>query len=72
MIQLSRTFLTPPRHRDLAGWLPIDLRATLHEAQRLLEEDHVEAAYVRRVIAPGSVRVFGVLTRSNIGAAYRL
>lgn len=50
---------------------PIDLRATLQEAHRLFSENQIEAAYVQRIVAPGVVRVLGILTRGSIEPAYR-
>lgn len=51
---------------------PIDLQASLHEALERLEKTKAEALYVERSIAPGIRKIYGVLTRERIDAAYKL
>ncbi len=58
----------PGHRRQLASIHP---QATLQEGLRILEESGAEALCVERPIAPMVTRLFGVLTRSQVEAAYR-
>jgi H+/Cl- antiporter ClcA len=49
----------------------IFLEATLQQALDVLEETHAEAVFIRRPTAPGIYKIYGVLTREQIEAAYR-
>ena len=49
----------------------VPLQATLQEAQEQLQQEGVEALFVRRMTAPGIFRVYGVLTAQTIRSAYR-
>jgi len=51
---------------------PIDLQATLQEADQVLEVTGSEALYVCRPSAHGIERVYGVLMRADIERNYRL
>ncbi|HDP89068.1 MAG TPA: chloride channel protein [Thioalkalivibrio sp.] len=59
----------PAERRQVAG---IYREADMEQARHQLVESHVEALYVERHIAPGIARIFGVLTREQVEAAYRL
>jgi len=59
----------PAERREVA---PIFREADMEQAHRELTQAHVEALYVERLIAPGITRIYGVLTREQIEAAYRL
>jgi len=50
----------------------IHLQATLQEAMDKLQQSGAEAIYVEQPTAPGSRRIRGILTRSQIESAYRL
>jgi hypothetical protein len=50
---------------------PVDLNATLHEAIEIIDNNQAEALYVHRMNAPAIYKVYGVLTRERIEAAYR-
>lgn len=52
--------------------VPIDLQANLQEAVERLDASGAEAVFVTRTIAPGVTRVYGIATRDDLGAAYRL
>ncbi|MEW7980417.1 MAG: chloride channel protein [Candidatus Sedimenticola endophacoides] len=58
----------PARRYQLAG---VELRATLQEALEALRASGAEALYVKRMTAPGIIRIYGVLTREQIESAYR-
>lgn len=49
----------------------IHREATLQEALESMRRGQHEALYVRRMTAPGIYRIYGVLTREKIEAAYR-
>ena len=51
--------------------IAIDLNATLQEARETLDNHQAEALYVHRMNAPAIYKVYGVLTREQIEAAYR-
>ncbi|MDX2504385.1 MAG: chloride channel protein [Gammaproteobacteria bacterium] len=50
----------------------IHLQATLEEALNELDSHNLDALYVERMIAPGILHVYGVITRSQIESSYRL
>ena len=50
---------------------PIDIQASLHEAQKKMVETGAEALYVVSQTVPGIPRVYGVLTREDIESGYR-
>jgi hypothetical protein len=50
---------------------PIDIQASLHEAQEKMTETGAEALYVVSQTVPGIPRVYGVLTREDIESGYR-
>lgn len=58
----------PADRRDVA---PIALEATLQEALERLRGTEAEVLYVTRPAAPGILRVYGVLTESDIEKSYR-
>lgn len=49
---------------------PVLLSATLHEALETMNKAGVDAAYVRRMSAPGIYRVFGLIHRQDIERYY--
>jgi len=57
----------PGKRQPLASIHP---QATLHEARQLLQREQIDALCVERPIAPLATRIFGVLTRADIEAAY--
>lgn len=56
---------------DRRSCIGVPLEATLQEGLERLTASGAEALYVVRPAAPGIPRVFGVLTREDIEAAYR-
>jgi hypothetical protein len=58
----------PANRLELA---PIHLQATLQEALDMMQSRAAEALYVQRIIAPGIMHIYGVLTRERIESAYR-
>ena len=52
--------------------LPIFREADLEQAREALQSGKGEALYVERTIAPGIKRIYGILTREQIEAAYRV
>ena len=50
---------------------PIDIQASLHEAQEKMAESGAEALYVVSQTVPGIPRVYGVLTKEDIESGYR-
>ncbi|MBF0256012.1 MAG: chloride channel protein, partial [Gammaproteobacteria bacterium] len=58
----------PARREQLVG---VDVNASLQEAWELLQDSGVDALYVKRNLANGGQRVYGVLTRERIKSAYR-
>jgi H+/Cl- antiporter ClcA len=59
----------PASRRDVHK---IGLHASLAEAAKILNEQHVETLYVSRFIAPGIEHVYGILTKEMIEAHYQL
>lgn len=57
-----------PAPRD--NLTPVLLSATLHEALDAMNKAGVDAAYVRRMSAPGIYRVFGLIQREDIERYY--
>jgi hypothetical protein len=51
---------------------PIDMRATLHEAEELIAASGAEALYVTSRTVPGIERVYGVLRPDDIVRSYRV
>ncbi len=58
----------PADRRDVA---PVALEATLQEALERVRGTEAEVLYVTRPAAPGIIRVYGVLTESDIERSYR-
>jgi len=50
---------------------PVDIQASLQEAQEEMHRHGAEALYVIRTTVPGIPRVYGVLTRAEIEHGYR-
>ncbi|MCU7837679.1 MAG: chloride channel protein, partial [gamma proteobacterium symbiont of Taylorina sp.] len=48
----------------------IHLQATLEEALEKMKQLNLQALYVKRVIAPGITRIYGIVTREQIEASY--
>ncbi len=48
----------------------IDLRATADSARELFIEEGVEALCIRSIIAPGAIRIYGVLTKEKFKSSY--
>jgi hypothetical protein len=59
----------PAERRQVA---PIYREADMEQARRQLADSGMEALYVERQIAPGITRIYGILTREQVEAAYRL
>ena len=59
----------PAERREVT---PIFRESDMEQARRALAESHCEALYVERLIAPGITRIYGILTREQVEAAYRL
>lgn len=59
----------PAQRRELA---PIHMQASMQEARTTLEQDNVEALFVRRQIAPLNFRIFGVLLRQDVESSYTM
>jgi CIC family chloride channel protein len=51
---------------------PVDLRATLQEANNILNTESAEALFVQRMTAPAIYKTYGILTREKIEAAYKI
>ena len=50
----------------------IDLRATADSAREQFIEEGVEALCIRSVVAPGSIRIYGVLTKEKFKSSYEI
>ncbi len=50
----------------------IDLRATADSARELFIEEGVEALCIRSIIAPGAIRIYGVLTKEKFKSSYNI
>ncbi len=50
----------------------IDLRATADSARERFIEEDVEALCIRSVIAPGAIRIYGVLTKEKFKSSYNI
>ncbi len=50
----------------------VDLRATLQEANNILNSESAEALFVQRMTAPAIYKTYGILTREKIEAAYKI
>ncbi len=48
----------------------IDLRATADSARELFVKEGVEALCIRSIIAPGAIRIYGVLTKEKFKSSY--
>jgi len=59
----------PAERRQVAA---IYREADMEQARRQLADSGMEALYVERQIAPGIMRIYGILTREQVEAAYRL
>ena len=48
----------------------IDLRAAVDSAREQFQQENVEALCIRGITAPGSTRIYGVLTRQHFKNLY--
>ncbi len=49
---------------------PIHLQATLEEALNKMNHFNIDMLYVQRVVAPGRIHIYGIVTREQIEASY--
>ena len=49
---------------------PIHLQATLKEALDKMNDLNLDVLYIKRVVAPGIIRIYGIVTREQIEASY--
>lgn len=51
---------------------PVHSQVTLYEAHRIMEENKIEAVYIRRPVSAGSYRILGVLQQQDIQTSYSI
>ncbi len=54
----------------LSSVTSIHLQATLEEALNKMNHFNIDMLYVRRVVAPGRIHIYGIVTREQIEASY--
>lgn len=59
----------PSRRRQLA---PVLQQSTLQQALKILDETDAEALYVIRPVGVSADRIYGIVTRQDIEAKYRI